>query len=238
MELMKKLFVSVSALVALGGTFAQAADLPARIYTKAPVMAPVDDWTGFYIGAHAGYGWGSAKFSDPRFTPGWSLTNDMDGAIAGGQVGFNRQFGRFVLGIEGDISWSGIEGNATDVAPFAGDQYNSKAKWLGTVTGRFGYVVDHALLYAKAGGAFGDFEYNYHAVGFGPSQGTATRAGWTVGAGIEYAIAPAWSVKAEYNYLDFGTKTLDIVPLTDGFTADIDQKVHLFKVGVNYKLGR
>jgi len=237
---MKTTLMSAAAVLALSCASALAADLGARpVYTKAPMMAPVPvfDWTGFYIGAHAGYGWADATYSDPRATPGWSLNNKMNGGLFGGQLGYNVQLGNFVLGVEGEASWSGISGGATDVAPFAGDAYDTKMKWLAMGTGKLGVAFDRAMLYAKGGAVWADTEYNYNAVGFGPSSASKTRFGWTVGAGVEYAFAPNWSAKLEYNYLDFGKKTIDIVPLANGFTADIDQTAHLVKIGINYRFG-
>ena len=234
---MKKLLVGASLLLALGNVSANAADLPSRIPTKAPPIATFFDWTGFYIGAHAGYGWASAEYSDPVTTPGWSLNNKINGGLLGGQFGYNIQFGNIVLGAEGEVSWADIKGNTTDVGAFAGDLYNTKIKWLATGTGRIGFAADRALIYAKGGIAWADTEYNYQAVGFGPTQGSSTRVGWTVGAGVEYALAANWSAKVEYDYLDFGSRSVDLLPLSDGFRADIDQQVHTVKIGVNYRFG-
>jgi outer membrane immunogenic protein len=97
---------------------AMAADLP----VKAPLMqAPLAySWTGFYVGANIGYGWGNAKsglidLPDTAFVsslPGHS--GNMNGVIGGGQIGYNWQMGNTVFGLEGDFSGTGMKGSVTD----------------------------------------------------------------------------------------------------------------------------
>jgi outer membrane immunogenic protein len=103
---------------------ASAADFAARPYTKAPMMAEVYNWTGFYIGGNAGYSWGRSNTDVSYFNtatgapiapPAGSIVNnsfDMNGAIAGGQAGYNWQTSNWVLGLEADIQWSGERGGS------------------------------------------------------------------------------------------------------------------------------
>lgn len=234
---MKKSLVG-GLLLSVASFAAQAADLPAHMPVKAMPVVQSFSWTGLYIGAHVGYGWGDAKFTDPFF-PGWSLTNDFNGVLGGGQIGYNQQFGQWVFGVEADISGASLDGQATDVAPFAGDLYRTNVDLISTVTGRVGFAFERSLLYVKGGGAWAHTKYEYTPLSFGDNtltSATETRAGWTIGGGLEYAFDPKWSARVEYNYMDFGTKdAVDLAPLTSGFTAGIDQQIHAIKFGVNFR---
>jgi len=239
---MKKNLLSGLALSALAlcvvGSVAKAADLPARLPVKAMMPVQGYNWTGLYIGAHVGYGWGQSRFTDPA-TPGWSLSNDVNGVLGGGQIGYNYQVGQMVFGIEADVSGANVEGRATDVAPFAGDLYHTNVDLVSTVTGRVGMAFDRSLFYVKGGGAWAHTKYEYTPLSFGDStltSATETRTGWTVGAGVEYAFAPQWSARLEYDYMDFGTNNgVNLVPIASGFTAGVDQQIHAVKFGVNFR---
>ncbi len=209
--------------VGLAATSAGAADLGNRQVYKAPPVAPTFNWTGFYVGAHVGYGWGNSDWHDPLFGAA-SVKND--GFIGGGQIGYNWQVDpNWVLGLEGDISGSGMSGSSVC---YGGVSCSNDINWLATVTGRVGYSFDRALLYAKGGVAFMDQDLRLSVPGL-IATSSETRAGWTIGGGLEYAFAPAWSAKVEYNYMDFGTRSID--------GTDVDQTVNAIKVGVNYRFG-
>ena len=208
-----------------------AADLP--VVTKAPprVMVPVYNWTGFYVGAHGGYGWGSHAveftpdaFYAPIFAAGAAPlagAANPRGALGGVQAGWNWQADRFVFGFEADTSITDIKASQTvngvfGVIPFTGS-ISQKLSWLSTGRLRGGFVLgDNVLLYATGGVAAGHAEFSSTsrpAVGgcFAPGAcpaGSAsdTLVGWAVGAGIEYGIG-AWSFRAEYLHYDLGTLT-------------------------------
>jgi outer membrane immunogenic protein len=215
---------------------AVAADLGPTPPAKAPpYIAPLYDWTGFYFGGHAGPGWTSTTARDPTgaaFAPrGAGVNVTGTGWLAGGQLGYNRQLGAWVFGIEGDLSYTDIRGRTT--SPF-GVGLTTQSNWLGTVTGRLGIAWDRTLLYAKAGAAFGETDYTARAPAV-VFRGADTRTGWTVGAGAEYALWDNWSVKAEYNYIDLGTRT--VTPTAPAGAAPLDAKVteHMIKLGANYR---
>jgi outer membrane immunogenic protein len=142
---------------------ASAADLPPRPSPLPPpaiapvVVVPVFTWSGCFIGAHGGYGFGTKKFTNVQ---GVDFTDhDINGGLAGGQVGCNIQTGVFVFGVEGDASWAGLKGDSPvdDVSTSPGSQsgkYHTKVDALGTIAAKFGFAVDRALLYGKVGGAF------------------------------------------------------------------------------------
>jgi len=132
--------------------------------------------------------------------------------------------------VEADGSWSGIKGGTTAL----GSTIDNNVDWTSTVTGRAGLAFDRWLVYGKGGVAFAGDRYSTNRYTPGTTEVTDTRIGWTAGAGVEYAFAPAWSAKLEYNYMDFGTKAVSFAP---GTSTDIDQQVHAVKFGINYKFG-
>jgi outer membrane immunogenic protein len=153
------------------------------------------------------------------------LSINHDGAQAGVQAGYNIQFGTFVAGVEADISWTDADGNARYSAPdrflFAGATTNTIARseldWLGTFRARAGVAIDRALVYVTGGAAVGDvtntFSINIPGAPaplgpyFSPKWAqTGTEWGWTLGAGVEYALTDHWSIKAEYLYYDLGAQ--------------------------------
>ena len=153
---------------------AAAADMPVKA-PVAPVPAPIYGWTGFYVGVHAGWGWSSSTVAvtpSPAFVSasGYetnSFDQNSDGFIGGGQIGYNWQFApNWVIGIEGDISGTGIR--ETTIAPITiggiplGGDYTHTTKrditWLASVRGRLGYTANRWLIYVTGGGAWGRVE--------------------------------------------------------------------------------
>lgn len=236
---------------------AQAADLSTKMVTKAPVLEPAFSWTGFYIGAHGGYGWGRTEWSDFRdpvngtSVEGDDAEYDIDGALAGGQIGFNYQINQFVVGVEADVSWADInsegkyyaEGDDVGSCLQSNDACETKIDALGTITGRLGVAFDHTLIYAKGGAAWAHVKYHAGYTdpvdpGFNYSDSPSdTRWGWTIGGGAEFAFANNWSLKVEYNYIDFGDDRVDFDydPQTFGASGDADLHLHIVKAGINYR---
>jgi outer membrane immunogenic protein len=254
MTMIKRVLLASSALIGIA-TSASAADLPVRMSVKAPIVAAVPfSWTGCYVGAHAGYGWGRENFEDPfaDFTAnrGDSVRVRSEGAIAGGQVGCDYQFAsHWVVGLEGQYSWADIKGNADgpDLI-FGAKNLSSKTDALASVTGRIGYTFDRVMLYGKGGGAWAHDRYNEHTPpGFIPVfpftafpaddlSAKAGRYGWTVGAGVEWAFADKWSAKIEYDHYDFGSRSLNLTDATGGFTTtNVAQRIDTVTVGINYR---
>jgi len=228
---MKKILLGTVGLVALCASApALAADLAP--YTKAPAMAaPVYNWTGFYIGAHAG-GAIAGGIVDP------ASGDTSDGQYLGGvQVGADYQFApHWVVGIEGQYSW--LSSNNTAVNFPGGFVYSNDERALGSVTGRLGYVVGPVLLYSKGGYAYSDYRQNLTLGGAPVAFGLdgSRKNGFTVGAGIEYMLTQNWSTKFEYQYYDFGNSTF-VTPVPLAAFGAFNNNEHVLKFGVNYRFG-
>ena len=229
---MKKFLLATVAIAAMSAP-AFAADLAARPYTKAPayVAAPVMSWTGFYIGANIGGAWsGSDTFPVAGFT---SSSNGR--FMGGGQIGADYQFApNWLVGLEANID--ALAGNGqTFTGPGIATRKND---YLGSVTGRLGYVAGPALFYVKGGLGFTDTKYGLTTLGGAPVAFTGSKkdTGYTVGGGLEYMFAQNWSAKAEYQYFNFGSGQQFIsAPLPVG--VNLKNDFHTVKVGVNYHFG-
>jgi len=206
-----------------------AADLPATPAYKAPAIS-VFNWTGFYAGAHIGYGWGNTNWTTPTPPPS-PIDYDVDGFLAGGQIGFNVQSGPWVWGVEADISWTNADGS---VPILVVTSFSSEMDWLATLTGRIGYASGPGLFYVKGGAAWVHEEHIARAP-IPPLEVRSgeTRSGWTVGVGYEYDFGNSWSAKLEYSYLDFGEDSVQFP--NSPLPVDIDQDMHVVKWGVNYR---
>ena len=238
---MKKVLLVTASLIALGATApAVAADLAARPYTKAPPMvAAVYDWTGFYIGANGG--WGSSHNSWNLNGFGAEGSHDADGGTVGGQVGYRWQAGTWVFGLEAQGNWADFSAsNVSLVDPRF--RNNTSIDAFGLFTGQVGYAINNVLLYVKGGAAVTSNTYRVNTVATGALAGITgddTRWGGTIGAGLEYAFAPNWSVGVEYNHLFMQDRTYNFTtPAGVAFGTDrIRQDIDLVTARVNYKFG-
>ncbi len=218
---------SVSSVVA-------AADLPARVYTKAPAVVPaITNWTGLYIGAFGGYGWGKASANDVDLDPsdGADATSiKPKGGFGGGTIGYNWQTpgSAVVWGLEADLA-----GGEVKVSELLDDGAMGRYQvdLFGSVTGRVGYAFNDVLVYAKGGYGWADAKLSVADAidGFSSSK---THSGYTVGGGIEYLFAPSWSAKVEYLYAEYGAATYG--PSPDGDTGSIKLTANSIKAGINY----
>jgi outer membrane immunogenic protein len=225
---MTKYLLTGVALLALAAVPAQAADLGARAYNKAPVMAaPLYNWSGFYVGGHIGGAWTNDNFV--------GNTGDSGGFMGGVQVGADWQVApNWVLGIEGQYSWTDIN-SAGLVAPgFAATQ---STDGLGSVTGRIGYTWGPGLLYFKGGWGWADRSLGVATAPAGvPVLFTGNGnndSGYTLGAGLEWMFSPNWSAKVEYQYYNFDRRSfLTPAPLVG---VRLNDDVNSVKVGLNYR---
>lgn len=220
---MKKILLGSVGLIALAAALpASAADIRPRTYSKAPVpayVAPIYDWTGFYIGGQVGGQWG----------------NDLnglkpDGVVGGVHVGYNWQTGALVVGVESDFEGA----NVRDSSALGGGLTESfRNRWQGSVRGRVGWAVSpQMLLYGTGGVAFAENLYRV-TDGLTTDSWHGQQVGYTVGGGLEYMFAPAWSARAEYRYTAFGSKT-NVGSLA---TVGTDPDNHSVRLGVSYRWG-
>jgi outer membrane immunogenic protein len=215
---------------------ASAADLPGPAPMPPPQapatyipMAPVFSWTGFYLGANAGYGWSNGSGNMLTGGVGDTFTASGNAFVGGGQLGYNYQFGGgFVLGVEADFQGAfGSGGRLTDGLGLINATVTDP--WFGTVRGRLGYAWDRVLLYGTGGLVYGDGTANgTSGVAFNNS---ATYLTWTAGAGAEWAFAGPWSAKAEYLYAG-SPSSIPAIP----FVSNVSGSAHsnLVRAGINY----
>jgi outer membrane immunogenic protein len=219
---MKRLALAV-ALSACG--HALAADLPPpQPYAPPPVFS----WTGFYLGMNSGYGYGQSSWND--HTLGSTGDFKTDGFLIGGTVGANYQIGGLVIGVEADGDWSNADGSTPNTcAPFA---CVTQSTWLATVRGRAGWGWDRVFVYGTGGGAFG----NIQAGATGLPSASSTQAGWTAGAGVEFAFTPNWTAKIEYLYVDLGNFACPVTSC-GGTATTVSLTENIVRAGLNYKFG-
>jgi len=205
---MKRFVVGAAALVAAGWTAsAEAADMNYGQRAPYTVNQPLNaySWAGPYLGGNIGYEWGSVDNNPAK----------PSGFAGGVQAGYNFQNGPWVFGVEGDIQAAGADDT------FAPWKFSNP--WFGTLRGRAGYAFSNVLFYGTAGLAFG--ELRSQTFGWTESH---TSAGWTIGAGAELGLAPNWSVKLEYLYIDLSTSQFAITGVSNGYSASV------VRAGVNY----
>ena len=222
-----KRFVLAGLGVLAMASMASAADLGRRAAPAMPVKAPAYapyNWTGFYLGINGGYAWGSSEWS----APAGSVNFDTRGGLVGGTVGYNVQMNQVVFGLEGDLDWTSIRGS-TSTGICAGGTCETRNNWLGTARGRIGYAFDRFLPYVTGGAAFGDVKAE--PAGLGSS--TETRFGWTLGGGLEAAIAGPWTAKVEYLYTDLGKTNCGASVC--GASTDVDFRANIVRAGLNYR---
>lgn len=159
--------------------------------------APVQSWTGFYMGVNAGFGWQDVDYSNPVFRG----DADLSGFSAGAIVGYNYHVApQFVLGIEGGIGFTGFN----DTKLIAGADIRSHTYYDWSVRGRAGYLIGPQKLLFVSGGFAGARQ----EVSFPNISESLNRTGWTIGAGIEKGdFIKGVHVRAEYTFTDYGTKT-------------------------------
>lgn len=240
---MTRSFFLAAGFAALGTVAAQAADLPVRPYTKAPVLAPTYDWSGFYLGVNVGLGLGRDLSNITNTTALQSSTAYLGpiGAIGGAQAGYNWQTGDWVFGLETDIQGSamrddGFCGRFCRVGYFRFDQ---KLDWFGTTRARVGLATGPVLSYVTGGVAYGGVQTDAAFFDFAPGTFSmkGTRTGWTVGSGVEASLGGAWTAKIEYLYVDLGTQSANFTAGGFNYAVSSEIREHIFRAGLNYRLG-
>jgi opacity protein-like surface antigen len=200
------------------------------------------NWSGSYIGLYLGSAWGGESWSANNGA-GPGIEPDFAGTIGGGQVGYNHQFGRTVVGIEGDYGFSNARGGVS--CPNL-NFYTCEAdlERLAMLTGRVGVTWGRALFYGKGGVVAGEVtagtKLNTPSNPFGPlpfadpASDNEWRVGWTVGGGMEFALTDRWSARAEYMHYDLGSETFTTFEGDPG--TRVDSRGNIARIGVNLHL--
>jgi outer membrane immunogenic protein len=246
--IMKKLLLgsaAVAALFAAGpGMAADLKPAPAPVYTKAPMMAPLYDWTGFYIGGRGVYSWTHTDSTTTDIPTGVAFaptSEDRSAAHGGGQIGFDYMTSsRIVFGVVADVI-SGSS-NTTTTSNAAGTLVSTgKTNESGSVRGRVGYAFDTLLLYGTGGWAWSNGSstrtqvvgtVNLATPGTVETVSTS-HSGWTAGAGLDYAFAPNWDVFAEYRYTNF--QALSVTHPLAARSTNSTTTANSIAAGLNYR---
>ncbi|MFZ0355543.1 MAG: outer membrane beta-barrel protein [Pseudolabrys sp.] len=231
----------------------------AAVNSSALAAPPMYSWTGCYVGLNAGYSWGRASvdgnatgLASLGLPTAFSTTLNPDGFIGGGQVGCNWQNSNAVWGLETDFQGSAQKDSRISSAPFninegpsgnVTQNIEARLRWFGTVRARAGVlVVPTVLLYGTGGLAYGNVKLtdtiSVTNVGSTTFSTSSTRAGWTVGFGVEGVIpnAPAWTWKVEYLYIDLGSingSAPDPLGGVVGWSARMTDNI--VRAGINWK---
>ena len=233
------------ALAASAGV-AHAADLPAKIYTKAPPLAAVYDWSGFYVGLNGGGASSHLCFTifsnnNAPVPPALEGCHNATGGLVGGQIGHRWQFTNWVLGLEAQGDWAGLKAS-NDVIPVRIPATNeTRIGAIGLFTGQVGYAWNNLLWYAKGGAAVTDNTYrtSFTATRVVYNQASETRWGAAVGTGLEFGFAPNWSVAFEYDHLFMGTTsvTFPATAIAVSRSDNVKQDVDMATLRLNYRFG-
>lgn len=234
------LLVTVGVLALLGAAPASAADMAVKA-APLPVMAPIYNWTGFYIGGNGG--WGQSHNCWDFVTPGGVVADgcrDRSGGVIGGQLGYRWQAGQFVFGLEGQGDWADLSSSRASLINPAFST-RTKTDGIGLFTGQIGYAWNAALLYVKGGAAVTGNKFDiFNAAGVSVASASATRWGGAVGVGFEYGFTPNWSAGIEYDHLFMGNanNSFSVVnPIVAGAANRISQDVDLLTLRINYRFG-
>lgn len=216
-----KLILATTAIL-MTATSVFAADAVYQAAAQPPEAVPQPfSWTGGYLGVQGGYGWADGSFDQAGTV---FLNGDFDGGIIGAFAGANYQYqNNVVLGIEADLDYNWNE----EKFDIGGSELKASGKWEGSVRARVGYAFDRALVYATAGWVAAHAEANI--AGFGGDDSIVQ--GYTVGAGVDYALTDTVFARVDYRYNDFGSTDFNI----GGTAVNADLSQHTFKVGVGFK---
>ena len=240
---MKKFLLAGAAATALLTGSASAADLarPPRAYVPRHVVVPFFNWTGCYVGGNVGGLWAHNDWNDAVL--GGFGSNTASGAVGGVQGGCNYQMGQWVVGIQGDYDWTDARSRNANQFTLVGVTDQTQLRSLASVTGRVGYSWYRFLAYVKGGGAWlqGDYSFLFNGLAF--STASASKSGWTIGVGGEYAFLNWLTGFVEYDYYDFSSANpggLVCTRAACGFASTnvgVTANVSVIKSGLNFKFG-
>ena len=238
---MKKFLLGTVGLMALGmAAPAVAADMAVKA-APVPYIAPMYNWSGFYIGVNGG--WGSSRNRYEWTGPGVFALGygaDATGGTIGGQIGYNWQAGSWVFGVEAQYNWADL--NKAFYGPVGTWSVGTKVDALGFFTGRVGYAANNALFYVKGGAAVANNDRWAAWNGVNFASASNTRWGGTVGVGLEYGFTPNWSFGVEYMHAwlgnnDYAWHSTNFVGVNGWNNLHASQDVDVVTLRLNYRFG-
>jgi outer membrane immunogenic protein len=238
---MKKILLASTAVIALYGAPAFAADMPVK---AAPLPLPVVSWTGCYVGANLGAVESTKRWTDFTGTTAGGASQHFSakpgGLAYGGQLGCDYQVDpKWVVGIRGMWDGTNARRNSQILNVSSSDFWQTAAKIssIGTVVGKLGYLVTPTFqLYGVAGVGFVRDKFSEtDLTAVTTSDGSQSRSAFVGGIGLDWMFAPHWDAFVEADFMDFGTKTVQFNGSAGSFTDPIRQNVGLLLVGVNYR---
>lgn len=233
---MKRTLIGIVSALILAAPLSTANAADMALKAPPPPAAPAWNWSGFYLGIEGGGGWARSQQTDTA--GGTSGRYNQSGGLFGVTGGYNWQNGNVVAGIEGDLSWAGINGSVTLPVCTAGSGSvcftNMRA--FDTIRGRLGVTSGQFLFYVTGGAAGANIRAGQQSCStpvLGAIASCGTRNEWapTVGVGIEAMLAQHWSAKVEYLYTSFGTHTFYTVFIPVNVT---ENNVNIVRAGINY----
>ena len=245
---MRRLQCALLATVAAIGfaSIASAADMPVK--ARPMPVAAVYNWTGCYIGGHAGVGWAKRDWSNTANTtafgdlgPGQGFSQTDSGFVGGGQLGCNYQVNQWVFGIEGTFAGTSIKGDLANrtFGLALDDVFSSKINSIATVTGRIGLAFNNWLPYIKGGYAGANVDFSVSdtvPANVGSGSGTQWHNGWTLGGGVEYGLTPNWILGLEYDYISLQSKNYNVAGAAAGvYTFDVTPRISQLLARISYK---
>lgn len=243
LQLLSLIFISSLFL----GTQAHSADL-GSLKDDPVAYTPAFSWTGAYVGLHAGFGVGDTQGNINDIPIDLSSDYDVNGALYGGQIGYNWQTGNLVLGIAGSLSGSeidGTDGTCQDFIIITAD-CERELNWLATLTGKIGFASGRTMIYAMGGIAWGEIETNVDVNVVLPPiivgtvatiNGEETHTGWVAGLGIQHALTKNLIIGIEYAHIDLGDEdqNLSINGTPLGLSSDVEMEIDTINLSVNWK---
>jgi outer membrane immunogenic protein len=240
----------IAAALAAGLGFsgaARAADVYAAGGMKDVVVEAPANWTGGYLGISGGGAFSSPKFSDSDSDVCFDYATCSDqqgvGGLFGGTLGYNWQFRNFVIGVEGDISWAGLNAKTKDEILSGSNYYmESNIEAIATVRLRAGYAIGSSLFYLTGGAAF--VEAQHKAISESSPCGVPDSAcsenwqtGVVIGAGYEAMLTDHVTFKAEYLHVAMPNDALINPDGGNGYIYGFTDNIDIVRIGVNYKFG-
>jgi outer membrane immunogenic protein len=216
---MGKLLLSAAATMLIVGP-ASAADLAVKAPPLSPAAIIAAAWDGLYIGGNLGYGSTNFEVTASDFDSFGSASQTSSGVVGGFQIGYNKQFGTLVLGVESDL-------NLTSMESTSADGVTTKLPWFGTTRARAGFLLNPSwLLYGTGGVAYGRAEVSGPGASF-----KVPGVGWAAGAGVQYALTSQWSIGAEYLHIALDGPSVD----GGGGSVSTKSNTDLGRATLNYR---